>query len=105
MSLLLGGADASMGSQGYQLDVTSGAVVIPAQTTIGLFNGVQTLRQLLPADIESSTVRPGPWVVPGGHIVDYPRFTYRGDDARRRPALPPGPRLVNVATDASLSIG
>jgi hexosaminidase len=78
ISLLLAGADATAGSQGYQLDVTAGAVVIRAQTATGLFNGVQTLRQLLPADIESSTVRPGPWVVPGGRIVDYPRFAYRG---------------------------
>ncbi|MFC5821027.1 family 20 glycosylhydrolase [Nonomuraea harbinensis] len=78
ISLLLTGADASVGPEGYQLDVTSGAVVIRAQTAAGLFNGVQTLRQLLPAEIESSSVRPGPWVVPGGRIVDHPRFAYRG---------------------------
>ncbi|MEV7968446.1 family 20 glycosylhydrolase [Sphaerisporangium sp. NPDC088356] len=78
ISLLLAGADPSVGSQGYQLDVTSGAVVIRAQTANGLFNGVQTLRQLLPAEIESPAVRSVPWTVPGGRIVDSPRFAYRG---------------------------
>ncbi|HEU4424241.1 MAG TPA: family 20 glycosylhydrolase [Pilimelia sp.] len=78
ISLLLAGAPATVGPQGYQLDVTATAVVIRAQTATGLFNGVQTLRQLLPPEVESGAVQPGPWVVPGGRIVDYPRFTYRG---------------------------
>ncbi|HCT81453.1 MAG TPA: hypothetical protein DGG94_02885 [Micromonosporaceae bacterium] len=78
ISLLLSGADPSVGSEGYQLDVTASTVVIRAQAANGLFNGVQTLRQLLPAEVESSTVRSGPWTVPGGRIVDYPRFGYRG---------------------------
>ncbi|GAA3801527.1 family 20 glycosylhydrolase [Sphaerisporangium flaviroseum] len=78
ISLLLAGADSSVGTQGYQLDVTAGTVVIRARTANGLFNGVQTLRQLLPAEIESATVRPGPWTVPGGRVVDHPRFAYRG---------------------------
>jgi hexosaminidase len=39
---------------------------------------VQTLRQLLPVTAESATLQPGPWLVPGGQIVDHPRFSYRG---------------------------
>ncbi len=78
ISLLLSGADPSVGSQGYQLDVTASTVVIRAQTDTGLFAGVQTLRQLLPPEVESAVVRPGPWVVPGGRIIDHPRFAYRG---------------------------
>src|SRR5438045_612765 len=78
ISLLLTGADPSVGSQGYQLDVTGTAVVIRARKPAGLFAGVQTLRQLLPPQVESATVQPGPWTVPGGHVVDHPRFAYRG---------------------------
>ncbi|MCW2643166.1 MAG: beta-N-acetylhexosaminidase [Dactylosporangium sp.] len=78
ISLLLAGADPSVGDQGYQLDVTAKAVVIRAQRPAGLFAGVQTLRQLLPAEIESATVRKGPWVIGGGQIVDRPRLAYRG---------------------------
>ncbi|MEV8632354.1 family 20 glycosylhydrolase [Streptosporangium sp. NPDC051023] len=76
VSLLLTGADPVVGSQGYQLDVTGNAVVIRARTATGLFNGVQTLRQLLPPRIESATALPGPWTVRGGRIVDYPRFPF-----------------------------
>ncbi|HEV7899234.1 MAG TPA: beta-N-acetylhexosaminidase [Planosporangium sp.] len=78
ISLLLTGADPSVGDQGYQLDVTAKTVVIRAQSPAGLFAGVQTLRQLLPAGVESATVRKGPWVIGGGRIVDHPRFAYRG---------------------------
>ncbi|GAA1804837.1 family 20 glycosylhydrolase [Planosporangium flavigriseum] len=78
ISLLLTGADPSVGDEGYRLDVTSKAVVIRAQRPAGLFAGVQTLRQLLPPAIESAIVRKGPWVIAGGQIVDRPRLAYRG---------------------------
>jgi hexosaminidase len=78
ISLLLSGAPASVGSQGYELDVTGGGVTIRAEQPAGLFAGVQTLRQLLPAKSAKSTGQSGPWPVPGGHIVDYPRYGYRG---------------------------
>ncbi|MFC9331818.1 family 20 glycosylhydrolase [Kitasatospora sp. NPDC057015] len=78
ISLLLTGADPSVGASGYQLDVTATGVVIRAQQPEGLFAGVQTLRQILPAQIESKTAQPAPWIVPGGHVVDHPRFAYRG---------------------------
>jgi len=64
--------------EGYQLDTSTTGVTLEAMTAHGLFNGVQTIRQLLPAWIESSTVRPGPWTIPVSHITDYPRYTYRG---------------------------
>jgi hexosaminidase len=47
----------------------------------GLFRGVQTLRQLLPAGIEAeqSAMRMATaWTVPPGRIVDRPRFAWRG---------------------------
>lgn len=68
----------AIGREGYRLDVTSGVLIVRAATSAGLFNGVQTLRQLLPPQVESRTVRPGPWEMPGVHIVDHPRFPYRG---------------------------
>jgi hexosaminidase len=78
ISLLLGGADPRVGKEGYQLKVERGSVVIKANTPAGLYAGSQTLRQLLPAKVESKSRQPGPWVVPGGKIVDYPRFAHRG---------------------------
>lgn len=67
-----------LGAEGYQLDVTTGGVAITAHQPAGLFYGVQTLRQLLPASADATHREPGPWPVPGGHVVDKPRFGYRG---------------------------
>ncbi|ALG13191.1 hexosaminidase [Kibdelosporangium phytohabitans] len=78
ISLQLSGADPRVGQQGYQIDVTATGVVIKANTAAGLFAGTQTLRQLLPAKVEASSVQSGPWPVPGARIADHPRFAYRG---------------------------
>jgi hexosaminidase len=64
--------------EGYQLTVTSDHVTLVAPKAQGLFNGVQTIRQLLPAWVASSSVQPGPWTMPAVSITDYPRYEYRG---------------------------
>jgi hexosaminidase len=71
-------APAGTGAEGYRLDATRHGVSLRAKTPAGLFHGVQTLRQLLPAKVESSTVQSGPWTVPGVRIADEPRFAWRG---------------------------
>ncbi|OKI65035.1 beta-N-acetylhexosaminidase [Micromonospora sp. CB01531] len=68
----------ALGDEGYRLDVTGAEVRITAGSAAGLFHGVQTLRQLLPAAVESATPVAERWVVPGGTIVDRPQFAYRG---------------------------
>jgi hexosaminidase len=70
---------ASLGEEGYDLTVTSAAVTLIANRPAGLFRGVQTLRQLLPADVEShvGAVRYD-WPIPALSIVDQPRFAWRG---------------------------
>ena len=47
------GGDASLGEEGYSLSVTSDSVRLIANRPAGLFHGIQTIRQLLPADVES----------------------------------------------------
>jgi hexosaminidase len=64
--------------EGYRLSVTSRGVTLTAVSAHGLYNGIQTIRQLLPPWISSATVRPGPWTMPAVQIVDHPRYTYRG---------------------------
>ena len=78
ISLLLGANDSRLGGEGYRLTVTADAVTIRANKPAGLFAGSQTLRQLLPADIDSPAVVRRTWTVAGGSIIDYPRFAYRG---------------------------
>jgi len=84
--------------EGYLLEATATGVVIRARTAAGLFYGVQTLRQLLPAKIESNRRQTGPWTVPGGRIEDAPRFAYRGamlDVARHFFAVPHVLRFID----------
>jgi hexosaminidase len=64
--------------EAYQLDVTAKAVTIRAGDRAGLFDGVATLRQLLPVKVERSEKMAGPWLVQGGRITDQPRYGYRG---------------------------
>ncbi|WP_030614088.1 beta-N-acetylhexosaminidase [Streptomyces sclerotialus] len=66
-----------VGPEGYRLTVTGRAVTLSAARPAGLFHGVQTLRQLLPAAAERRTAQPGPWVIAAGTITDTPRYAYR----------------------------
>jgi hexosaminidase len=76
--LTLSGADASVGDEGYLLSITKKLITISANKPAGLFNGIQTLRQLLPANIEMSTKQDFDWHISGGTITDYPAYNYRG---------------------------
>jgi hexosaminidase len=71
----IGAADRA---EGYQLDTTATGSTIEAATAHGLYDAIQTFRQLLPAWIDSATVVAGPWTTPLVSIVDYPRYQYRG---------------------------
>jgi hexosaminidase len=69
-----------LGEEGYLLEVGPDRILIRAAALAGLFYGVQTLRQLLPATIEKPSATPdaGFWVVPCVSIEDRPRFSWRG---------------------------
>jgi hexosaminidase len=72
-------ADTNLGSEGYELSVTSNSIVIRAPTQAGLFYGGQTLRQLLPPQIFSTNVVSNiSWQAPCVQIEDWPRFGWRG---------------------------
>jgi hexosaminidase len=68
-----------LGDEGYRLEASPESVTIEAATSKGIFYGIQTLRQLLPVEIESRQPVPGmDWCIPSVSIVDRPRFTWRG---------------------------
>ncbi|MFF7893651.1 beta-N-acetylhexosaminidase [Streptomyces sp. NPDC007907] len=71
-------AEGPFGAEGYRLDSGRSGLTLTAARPAGLFHGVQTLRQLLPAAVEKDTVQPGPWLVAGGTIKDSPRYGWRG---------------------------
>ncbi len=65
--------------EGYRLTVHGDGVELVAKKPAGLFYGVQTIRQLLPREIESKTPVSGvSFVLPAVVIEDAPRFAYRG---------------------------
>jgi hexosaminidase len=80
---LLGG----LGAEGYGLTVGPDAVLLRAARPAGLLNGVQTIRQLLPAQaLSARPVTDVPWRMPCVQVTDVPRFGWRGamlDVARR----------------------
>ncbi|WP_443076225.1 beta-N-acetylhexosaminidase [Streptomyces sp. NBC_01716] len=78
LRLTSGDRDRALGDEGYRLESDRAGVTLTAREPAGLFHGVQTLRQLLPALVESRTRQPGPWKVAGGTITDTPRYAYRG---------------------------
>ncbi len=71
--------DATLGDEGYKLDVTSQKITIRANKPAGLLYGVQTLFQLLPPQIESDRRELNvSWQIPQVEITDYPRVGWRG---------------------------
>jgi hexosaminidase len=70
---------ARLGEEGYELEVTAQSVTIRAARPAGLFYGIQTLRQLLPPPIfNKEKIETIKWSVPCVHIIDHPRFQWRG---------------------------
>ena len=70
--------DGGYAEQAYAIDVTTDQVIIEAGAPVGIFYGVQTLRQMLPADIESEELVSGTaWTIPCAQIADEPEYGLR----------------------------
>ena len=65
-------SESENGKEGYTLDVNGKGVTIQSESAAGLFYGAQSLRQLLPLEPVAEVK------LPKVHIVDYPRFGWRG---------------------------
>ena len=78
--ILRTGQSASIAKEGYRLQVSGDGITIDASDRGGLFNGIQTLLQLMPAQVYLKEVAPGSRSVrmPCREITDAPRFEYRG---------------------------
>ena len=71
--------DPNLTNEGYSLNVTKDNIVIKAKGNTGFLYGLESLRQLLPNAIESSTVvKDIEWRAPNLLIQDEPRFKWRG---------------------------
>jgi len=93
--------------EGYRLNVTTAGVTLTAATPHGLYNGIQTIRQLLPVWISSPSVMPGPWTMPAVQITDFPRYTYRGvmlDIARHYETPQAVEQLIDQAAASKINV-
>lgn len=67
------------GDEAYKITVTPENANIIASKPEGIFRGIQTLRQLLPPDIEKDTlVTDMEWSIESSTIEDRPEYIYRG---------------------------
>lgn len=63
----------------YRLEVTNKGILVKSNHPVGLFYGFQTIRQLMPAELEAKQlVNEVDWTVPAVDITDAPHFSYRG---------------------------
>ena len=69
--------DCSLAEEEYRLSVSNDAVRIVGGGYGGVFNGVQTLFQLLPSEVYTKQMSL-PAKVLGCDVVDKPKFAYRG---------------------------
>jgi hexosaminidase len=66
-------ADAKLGHEGYTLEINKQGIKLAANKAAGIFNGYQTLKQILPVKKEDTAT-----TIKGCKITDYPRFGWRG---------------------------
>lgn len=70
--------DKSLPKEGYTLAVTPQQISIKAADYNGALYALQTLRQLLPNEVESSELVKRNWLVPAVTITDAPQHQWRG---------------------------
>lgn len=64
--------------ESYILNIDRKMLKLSASSPEGVFRGIQTIRQLLPAKAESGLPADGPWKIATGIITDKPLYSYRG---------------------------
>lgn len=64
--------------EGYKLDISEDKINLSANQPAGLFRGMQTIRQLLPAAIERDSLQVMDWNIASGQIIDRPFYAHRG---------------------------
>ncbi len=78
ISLLLDESLKDLGAEGYALTVNDRGMSLRSAETAGIFRGIQTIRQLLPAGTLDNAGSPRKVSIPCVEIRDRPRFRWRG---------------------------
>ena len=73
------GEHKELGEEGYQLSISSDQLILSAYKHHGIFNGIQSVFQLLPPEIKSKTVQAdATWSINCIEVTDKPQFAWRG---------------------------
>lgn len=73
------GEHKELGEEGYQLSISSDQLILSAYKHHGIFNGIQSVLQLLPPEIKSKTVQTNAtWSINCIEVTDKPQFAWRG---------------------------
>ncbi len=71
--------DSTLAEEAYTIGISRNKVTIKASSARGFMYAVQTLKQMLPAEIFGSGTAPdADWTIRCATIEDFPRFRYRG---------------------------
>ena len=90
----------NLGAEEYALNVNDNGVSVEASAFGGFFYAIQTLKQMLPAEIYGTKKVNADWVLPYVNILDAPRFDYRGihmDPCRHFWTIEETKRYIDIA--------
>ena len=99
-------ANPNLGAEEYALNVNDNGVTVEASAFGGFFYGIQTLKQMLPAEIYGNRKANAAWLLPYVSILDAPRFDYRGihmDPCRHFWSIEETKRYIDIAATYKLN--
>ena len=100
------GLNPNMGTEEYFLQVKPDGVNVEASAFGGFFYAIQTLKQMLPAEVYGAKKANKAWLLPCVTILDAPRFDYRGihlDPCRHFWTVDETKRYIDIAATYKLN--
>jgi hexosaminidase len=100
------GLNPNLGAEEYFLQVKPDGVNVEASAFGGFFYAIQTLKQMLPAEVYGSQKAKAAWLLPCVTILDSPRFDYRGihmDPCRHFWTIEETKRYIDIAATYKLN--
>ena len=100
------GLNPNMGTEEYFLQVKPDGVNVEASAFGGFFYAIQTLKQMLPAEVYGNQKANAAWLLPCVTILDAPRFDYRGihmDPCRHFWTIEETKRYIDIAATYKLN--
>ena len=94
------GLNPNLGVEEYYLQVRTDGVTVEASAFGGFFYAIQTLKQMLPAEVYGGEKVRADWLLPCVTILDAPRFDYRGihmDPCRHFWSVEETKRYIDIA--------